>query len=320
MPKKRNRRADFDSPWKDALEYFLPSFLALLFPHIYASIDWSKPYEALDKELHKLARGARSKNSLADKRFKVWRLNGEEAWLLIHIEVQGDPEDDFPLRMFRCNTRAFDLYNRTVVSLAVLTDERTSWRPERFDYGDWGGSTGIKFLTTKLIDWRGRELELEANSNPFASVVLAHLRAIQTRKDPNSRKKYKIGLIKGLFQFGWLPEDVRQLFRVIDWMMDLPWELQQGFQNELHAWEEEKSMPYITSVERFGIELGHRQGLSEGLQKGIAIALAAKFEKVDKRLIAKVRGITKVDELEALLEAIPGCQKIQDFRDRLAAT
>ncbi len=210
MRKRRSRRADFDSPWKEALDYFLPAFLAFFFPRIHAAIDWPKGYEALDKELHQIARGARSNKSLADKLFKVWRLNGEEAWLLIHIEVQGEPENDFPLRMFRYNSRAFDRYNRTVVSLAVLTDEQPGWRPERFDYGDWGASTGIRFLTTKLIDWRGQEADLEASDNPFAKVVLAHLRALQTRDDLQGRSRYKLELVKGLYQHGWTAEDVRQ--------------------------------------------------------------------------------------------------------------
>ncbi len=34
-------KPDYDSPWKEALERFFPEFLALLFPAIYAQIDWS---------------------------------------------------------------------------------------------------------------------------------------------------------------------------------------------------------------------------------------------------------------------------------------
>jgi Putative transposase, YhgA-like len=103
--------------------------LALFFPQVHAAIDWSKGFESLDKELHQIARAARSPKVLADKLFKVRCLNGEEAWLLIHIEVQGEPEQDFPLRMFRYNTRAFERY-------------QPDWRPDRFEYGDWGASTG----------------------------------------------------------------------------------------------------------------------------------------------------------------------------------
>jgi hypothetical protein len=203
------------------------------------------------------------------------------------------------------------------VSLAVLTDARPDWRPERFEYGAWGSSTGIRFVTAKLLDWRGREAELEASSNPFSQVVLAHLRALETRQDPDSRRRYKIRLVKGLYQRGWSAEDVRQLFRVIDWLLDLPAELKESFETELHAWEEENRMPYITSIERSGIEKGRQEGLQEGLQEGIAGALAAKFGTAGKRLMPRVRAIHDVDELRALLKAIPDAPSLQDIRDRL---
>ena len=177
----------------------------------------------------------------------------------------------------------------------------------------------IEFLTTKLLDWRGREAELEASANPFARVVLAHLRASRRSTIREARRRYKLAVVKGLFEQGWTADDVRQLFRVIDWLLELPPELQEGFEEELYAWEEEKRMPYITSFERSGIEKGLRQGLQQGLQEAIAVALAAKFGKVDKRLLAKVRGITDVEKLQALLETIPGAEKLQEIRDRLQA-
>jgi hypothetical protein len=312
--RQRPPRSDFDSPWKEALDYFLAPFLELFFPLAHADINWSKRYESLDKELHQIVRAARSRKGLADKLFKVWRPNGEEAWLLIHIEVQGEPEDDFPLRMFRYNTRAFDKYNRTVVSLAVLTDERPDWRPDRFEYGHWGATTVIRFLSVKLLDWSEREAELEASANPFAQVILAHLRSLATRQDPQGRCRYKLELVKGLYRHGWTAEDVRQLLRVVDWVLDLPMELQQGFQEELHAWEEENRMPYVTSFERHGIEIG----LQQGLQEAIANILEAKFGKAGKRLMKKVRAIGKLEKLRAFLKVCLAAETLQEIRDRLS--
>ena len=37
-----NLNDDYDSPWKEALERYLPDFLALLFPEAHAGIDWSQ--------------------------------------------------------------------------------------------------------------------------------------------------------------------------------------------------------------------------------------------------------------------------------------
>jgi hypothetical protein len=50
-----NPSDDYDSPWKEALERYLPQFLALLFPSAHAGIDWSQGYEFLDKELQQVS-------------------------------------------------------------------------------------------------------------------------------------------------------------------------------------------------------------------------------------------------------------------------
>jgi hypothetical protein len=63
-------------------------------------------------------------------------------WLLIHIEIQGQVDLRFPERMFRYNVRAWELYGRTVVSLAILCDDRLDWRPDHFAYGAWGSESG----------------------------------------------------------------------------------------------------------------------------------------------------------------------------------
>ena len=95
MPQRRQLLEDFDSPWKEALEHFFKAFLAFFFPQIHADLDWTKGYESLDKELRQVVREAATGRRLADKLFKVWRQNGEETWLLVHIEVQGEREVEF---------------------------------------------------------------------------------------------------------------------------------------------------------------------------------------------------------------------------------
>jgi hypothetical protein len=125
-----------------------------------------------------------------------------------------------------------------VVSLAVLTDDQPAWRADHFEYGRWGGRTRLDFLPVKLLDYRGQEAVLERDQNPFAQVVLAHLHALATRQDPAGRLRYKTQLVKGLYDRGWPAEQVRELFRLIDWMMDLPADEQQGFREEIFQWEQ----------------------------------------------------------------------------------
>ncbi len=229
MPSPSKRAEQLDSPWKEALEHFLEWFLALCFPEVHAGIDWDRGYESLDKELQQIVRDARLGKRLADKLFKAWRKDGKEAWLLVHIEVQGRREHTFAERMFVYSYRIYDLHRQPVVSLAVLCDEQSGWRPNQFAYNIWGCEVGIRFPVVKLIDYRREEAALEQSANPFAVVILAQLKVLETRNAPSTRWQWKLRLVKRLYDRGLTREQVRQLFRVLDWMLALPSELERSF-------------------------------------------------------------------------------------------
>ena len=91
--------------------------------------------------------------------------------MLIHIEVQSHPDPDFPQRMYVYNYRLRDRYNRTVVSLAVLADDRADWRPNQFRSSLWGCTAGLEFPVAKLQDYAAQDEVLERNANPFATLV-----------------------------------------------------------------------------------------------------------------------------------------------------
>ena len=124
---------DYDSPWKEALDAYFQPFLALFFPDIHADIDWSRGHEFLDKELQKIVPKGAGGRLYMDKLVKVWRRNGRETWVLIHVEVQTQRDPRVPKRMFGYNTRIADRYNRRVVSLAVLADDDPDWRPDHYE-------------------------------------------------------------------------------------------------------------------------------------------------------------------------------------------
>jgi hypothetical protein len=313
MARARRPASDLDSPWKEALELFLPPFLQFFFPHIYDAIDWSRGYLSLDKELQQITADAGSGRRLADKLFKVWRKDGQEAWLLIHVEIQGRPEAGFPERMFQYSYRIYDRYRRPVVSLAVLCDDRADWRPNRFEISTWGCTIALDFPIVKLLDYRGREEELERSRNPFAAVVLAQLKELETRQDSQGRWEWKVRLMKGLYERGLSAEAVRQMLRLIDWMLKLPEELEERLQEEIHRFEKERKMPYVTSFERIATRRGIEQGLSQGLLEGIGVALVLKFGASGKKLLPKARKLD-VEELRTLAQAIPTAKSLSELK------
>ncbi|MBI4860506.1 MAG: hypothetical protein HY815_09615 [Candidatus Riflebacteria bacterium] len=317
MASKQQPRADLDSPWKEALDLFLAPFLSLFYPSIHAEIDWERGYEILDKELLRISQAARVGRRLADKLFKVWLRDGQEAWLLIHIEVQGRKEPGFTERMFIYSYRIYDRYRKPVVSLAVLCDDDPDWRPDRFGYERWGSSHDFRFLMVKLIDLRSDEAALESNRNVFAPIVLAQLKASETRRTPDERRRWKVRLVKGLYDRGLSAEKVRQLFRLIDWMMELPKDQELEFRAEIDRFEEDRKMPYVTSVERLAREEGERdgweKGQKEGLREGILLALEVKFGEASHRLLAKIQAIQDVNSLQAVAHAIKSARNLDEM-------
>jgi len=272
------------------LEEYLEDFFALFFPEAHAEIDWARRPEFLDKELQQVVRDAKLGRRLADKLMRVWLRDGGEAWLLVHIEVQSQEEKDFARRMFAYWYRLYDRYAREVVSLAVLGDERPGWRPALYETGRWGCDLRFSYPIVKLRDYRARRAELEANDNPFATVVLAHLAAQETRGAAGQRREAKLALTRRLYERGYGRERVLSLFRFIDWLLELPATEEAVFWREAQAYEEERAMPYITSVERMGLERGRQEGRQEGLRAAARGVVRARFgsipEAVERRIAA----------------------------------
>ncbi|MBF0110424.1 MAG: DUF4351 domain-containing protein [Magnetococcales bacterium] len=197
-----------------------------------------------------------------DKLVKVWRRDGLEFWVLIHIEIQGDRKANFAEGMYVYQYRAYDLYHVPVVGLAILADEEIGWRPTEFSYDLWGTKQSYRFTAIKLLDYS--ETELEQSSNPFAIVTLAHLHAKRTRHRVAERYQEKRRLIRRLYQSGFGRQQVVDLFRFIDWVLRLPEDADEKLWKDIVDFEENQKMPYISSVERFGEERGIQKGRRQG--------------------------------------------------------
>ena len=272
--------ADHDSPWKEALERYFPEFLALLFPEIHAEIDWAQGHSFLNTELQRILRHAATGRRYADKLVSVLRRTGEPVWVLVHVEVQGEPETAFAERMYVYNHRLRDARGVPVASLAVLADATKTFRPERFQESLWGCSIDFHFPVAKLLDWQTPErwAELEASDNRFALVAMAQLRA-KAEGDAEQRRAWKFRLIRLMYDRGYDRSSILELFRIIDWMIQLPEGIEAAFRQDLYDFEASKQMPYITTVERAGIEKGIQQGIRQGLQQGEAGLLLGLIEK-----------------------------------------
>lgn len=328
---------EYDSPWKEILERFFPEFMAFFFPEAYAAIDWSQGYTFLDKELQKVVRDADIGQRRVDKLVRVTPLNSEEeAWVLAHIEVQGNTETDFAERMYIYNYRLFDRYGKRVASLAILSDSSPTWRPNQFEYTLFGCRISLDFPAIKLLDYESKWAELEAATNPFALVVMAHLQTIRTRHQANERYTAKLRLAKLLYQRNYSRQDILELFRFVDWVMALPTELEDKFMSDIATYETKERKPYVTSVERIatrrglerGIELGKEFGLEQGLQQGLEQGkqlmrvmlletLQVRFGELPQDLVIKLERISDETALKTLQRKAVLAESLEIFTQQL---
>jgi hypothetical protein len=137
-------------------------------------------------------------------------------------------------------------------------------------------------------------------------VVLAHLKARETRRSPAERHAWKVRLVKGLYGRGMDPEDVRRLFRFIDWIMELPASLEELFWDEITVFQQEKVMPFI--------DIAERMAMVKGLLRGIEVSLKVKFGAEGLELMPELRQIRDHVLLDKILDRIETADSPDDLR------
>ena len=120
-----------DTLWKGIIEDLFDDFLYYFFPNwAKKTVDFSKPFEFLDKELDEIyPKSKDNQKRYADKLVKVFSKQGTTQWLLIHIEVQGYEDISFTERMFIYFTCIRERYKQNLLALAILTDDSKHFHP-----------------------------------------------------------------------------------------------------------------------------------------------------------------------------------------------
>jgi flagellar biosynthesis/type III secretory pathway protein FliH len=162
------------------------------------------------------------------------------------------------------------------------------------------------------LDYENRFHELENSDNPFATVVIAHLKTQQTRSSPEQRKIWKFSLIRRLYDLGLQEQDIRNLYRFIDWVMILPKALENQFWEEFKQFEQERTMKYVTTGERIGYERGKQEGKQEGQQRLILRLLQRRVGELSPELHKRIQSLS-LNQLENLGEALLDFTALEDL-------
>ena len=306
--------ADYDGAWKEALELYLMGLMSLCFPTIAALIDWDAGFVFMDKELEAIMRDAELGRQHVDKLAKVRLRSGLDQMILFHIEVASQEYVPLELTMYQYHHRLEDRYKLPVLSVAVLGDESETWRPHVYENEVLGCRVRFEFPTCKLLDFRSRWAELEAHPHPAALIIMAHLRALETRKDMDRRFTLRRELTRLLYGKGFGRKDVLEIMRMLDWLMTLPPEMTLANHRWVVEFEKENAMPFVTSFERISRE----EGLQEGLRRQVFRQLRKQIGDLDDATLNIIKDLS-AERLEDLGEALLGFKRMSDLEVWLQA-
>jgi len=120
-------------------------------------------------------------------------------------------------------------------------------------------------------------------------------------------------LVRLLYERGWAREEVLELFRFIDWVLALPREMEMSFRTALHTLQEEKKMPYVTSIER----LAREEGIEQGIRKAVLDTLEYRFGPDALLLSKSLQRIVGVERLRTIGRSAYSAVSLTEFRSDL---
>ena len=169
-----------DALWKSLLEDVFSDFLTFFYPNASEIFDLDRGFEYLDKELEQLFPPENDEYNprFVDKLVKVFSKNGDNQWILVHIEVQGYLDKHFAERMFTYYYRILDKYQKPITAFAILTDGNKNFYPKKYEQTFLGTHVLYEFNSYKVLNQHDDDL-LNSN-NPFALVILTVKAAIKS--------------------------------------------------------------------------------------------------------------------------------------------
>jgi flagellar biosynthesis/type III secretory pathway protein FliH len=136
-------------------------------------------------------------------------------------------------------------------------------------------------------------------------------------------------LARLLYKRGYTRQGIQDLLRFLDWILRLPEDLEKRIMEAAETLEHGKRMPFLSNIERWSMERGHKkgkeegkaegkqEGLAEGLHEAIAIGLELRFGTQALELLPRVRKIQAAGRLRTLLRRLKTAKSLMTFRAAL---
>ncbi|MEY3242827.1 MAG: hypothetical protein RIR11_4266 [Bacteroidota bacterium] len=248
---------DFDTYWKEILDLIEPATRFFL-PALHQQVDWSIDYISLEQELRNLYARKKGRVKRTDKLFRFKLLNGEDHYLLFHLEIEAFPTALFPERMFEYFIRhRFKYSNTPITMLAIFVGDKPTKPLQSYSVDCFGTECTLKYNTFSVA--AQTEQQLLESDNPFALVVLANLYVIQSKSNVELRTQFKRKLLKHLATRNYSYEKFKKLFNFAVFFMTLPPEKEkkiiQFMSKQTQAQTQAKKLTYAQQAEAYGDNL-----------------------------------------------------------------
>src|ERR1700733_849081 len=264
---------DHDRLFKELISTFLLEFIELFFPEVRAYIEEGS-LDFLDKEIFTdVTSGERHEVDLVAK----VRFAGKDAYFLVHVENQAQPQSNFAERMFTYFARLTQKYRLPVYPIALLTyyapleeqpDSYILEFPDRVVL-----SFQFRVVQLNRLDWR----EFARRENPVASALMARMNIA-----PGDRPRVRLACIRLLATLKLNKAKMQVILGFIDTYLRLNEREEKAYQAEVEALgsaEKEKMMEVTILWKEEGRKEGLQQGLEQGLERGLERGLEQGLEQ-----------------------------------------
>ncbi|HOD42136.1 MAG TPA: hypothetical protein PKL57_16370, partial [Candidatus Wallbacteria bacterium] len=87
--------------------------------------------------------------------------------------------------------------------------------------------------TVKLLDYKGREAELEKINNPYSMAVQVQLKLLECGNKIDKKYTWKVALVRRLLVAGYKASEIQSLFEFVNWLMPLPVDMEKRYVTEV---------------------------------------------------------------------------------------
>jgi hypothetical protein len=177
---------------KGIIQEFFPDLLRFFYSNADEIFDLKQKCIPMDKEMPEIMPDSETKKGtrVMDVLMKVFRRDGKESCILIHIEIQDRVRPEFARRMLIYWYRCLDRFKLPVTAIAILTGGKPKARQGVYVIDEGLGTRNTyEYKSYHILDHS--EAELLAMKNPFALVVLAAQKELAARRKKAIDEKKK---------------------------------------------------------------------------------------------------------------------------------